>query len=61
MAAYRFYKLNESGRIFTAPVVADCRDDAEAFRRAQQLATDSTVEIWSGQRLVGLVQAGRPE
>lgn len=50
---YRFYSLDERGKVFTAPTVLNCRDDDEALSQGQSLVGDYQIEIWDGGRRVG--------
>jgi hypothetical protein len=58
MADYRCYFVNNLNQIQAAESL-DCREDAEAMLRAVELAETQSlnIEIWSGARLVGRLQA----
>lgn len=53
MTPYRFYSLDEHGRVFRASVILDCYDDDEARSQGQSLIGDSPIEIWEEGRRVG--------
>jgi hypothetical protein len=53
MTDYRFYQLDQRGKVFTAPTILQCRDDDEAISQGQGLVSDFPVEIWDGDRRVG--------
>ena len=53
MANYRFYSLNERGKIVMPPTIMDCRDDLEALAHGQSITGEFPVEIWDGGRRVG--------
>jgi hypothetical protein len=52
MAEYRVYSIGDDGHIIrSTPLV--CKDDAEAMEQASKIGQEHTLEIWSGERLVG--------
>jgi hypothetical protein len=53
MTDYRFYSLDERGKVFTPPVVLKCRDDDEALLQGKTLLGEHPMEIWDGGRRVG--------
>ncbi len=53
MTYYRFYQINQRGKVFTAPTVLNCRDDEEALSQGRSLVGEFPVEIWDGGRRVG--------
>lgn len=53
MTDYRFYRIDQRGKVSTAPTILDCRNDAEALSQGQSLVGDCPVEIWDGGRRVG--------
>ena len=56
MKQYRIYCLNEEGR-FHKVEETSASNDAEALAHARALHHDGECEIWSGNRLVGKVEA----
>jgi hypothetical protein len=60
MAEYRAYTVGRDGHLSGCePLV--CADDATAIERAKRLATDCDVELWSGARLVVLLERKEKE
>ena len=55
--AYRFYRLDRSGKIVTGDWVA-ADDDAEALGHARQRARGGYFELWDRNRLVGREPSG---
>jgi hypothetical protein len=53
MVYYRFYQINQRGKVFTAPTILKCRDDDEALAQGRDLVGEFMVEIWDGGRRVG--------
>lgn len=56
MTHYRFYQIDQRGRVFTAPTVLHCRDDDEAISQGQGLVGEFPLEIWDGGRRVGTLE-----
>ena len=50
--AYRAFKLDRAGRVFSAEVVP-AQDDTQARRRARAMATDEAIELWDRTRFLG--------
>ena len=48
---YRAYLIGLDGRIFSA-VVLDCKDDAEAIKKAKQLVDGHDIELWQLTRKI---------
>lgn len=57
MTEYRFYLMDEKGRIAGPPMSARCEDDAAALTQAEELTRGCDVEIWNGNRRVAFVRA----
>jgi hypothetical protein len=53
MTDYRFYSLNERGKVSTPPTILKCRDDDDALAQGQVLIGEFPIEIWDGGRRVG--------
>ena len=53
MTHYRFYQIDQRGKVFTAPTVLQCRDDDEAISQSHGLVGEFQLEIWDGGRRVG--------
>jgi hypothetical protein len=53
MTDYRFYPLDERGKVFVPPTILKCRDDDDALVQGQVLVGDFPIEIWDGGRRVG--------
>lgn len=60
MTDYRFYQLDQRGKVFTAPTVLQCRDDDEAISQGQGLVGEFPLEIWDGGRRVGTLGPEQP-
>jgi hypothetical protein len=52
MTHYRFYRIDQRGKVFSVPTVLRCRDDDEAISQGQGLAGEFPLEIWDGSRRV---------
>jgi hypothetical protein len=59
MADYRVYELDSGGRVFSPARVIQCDDDEDALSRAAILSSGRAVEIWAGERRVGIVSPDR--
>jgi hypothetical protein len=57
MTDYRFYSLDEQGRVFAPPTILKCRDDDEALAQGQDLVGEFPIEIWDGDRRVSTLAA----
>jgi hypothetical protein len=55
MTDYRFYSLDERGKVFIPPTILKCRDDDDALVQGQVLVGDFPNEIWDGGRRVGML------
>lgn len=53
MTYYRFYQINQRGKVFAVPTILQCRDDEEALSQGRDLVGEFLVEIWDGGRRVG--------
>ena len=50
--AYRAFRLDSAGRVFSAEIVpAD--DDTQARRRARAMVMDDAIELWERTRFLG--------
>lgn len=56
MKSYRIYTLNELRRIVHARVI-EARNDREVVADLASFENAHGIEIWSGSRLVGLIEA----
>ncbi len=61
MTYYRFYQIDQRGKVFTVPTVLKCRNDEEALSQGQTLVGELPVEIWDGGRRVGTLGPRRFE
>ncbi|MDR6305645.1 hypothetical protein GGQ85_003369 [Nitrobacter vulgaris] len=57
MENYRAYLIGDDGRVAGFDKIS-CRDDAEALRKAGRFAEGRKVEVWTGARLVTVLQNG---
>ncbi|MDF2602564.1 hypothetical protein [Methylobacterium brachiatum] len=57
--AYRAFKLDRAGRVFSAEVVP-AQDDTQARRRARAMATDEAIELWDRTRFLGRYEPAVP-
>jgi hypothetical protein len=57
MAAYRVYRLGTHDRRIVSVEVVEAADDAGAMSAARKLLKDHDLEIWTGSRRVGELQA----
>jgi len=55
-AMYRIYTRGDDGHFVGPPVVAECEDDEQATKLAEQIRDGKAVEIWEGQRPVGKIE-----
>ena len=53
---YRIYTRGDDGHFVGPPVVAECEDDEQATKLAEQIRDGKAVEIWEGQRPVGKIE-----
>jgi hypothetical protein len=58
MTAYRVYSVGRYGQ-FMAVKVFDAATDEEALTIARQFLSDSELEVWTGDRKVGVIPATR--
>ena len=56
MTDYRFYALDDSGKVSTPPVILKCDDDDEALSQAKNLVGEWPIEIWEGRRRVAMLR-----
>ena len=50
--AYRAFKLDGAGRVFSAEIVP-AEDDAQARRRAKAMVDHDVIELWERTRFLG--------
>lgn len=50
--AYRAFKLDGAGRVFSAEIVP-AEDDAQARRRAKAMVEHDIIELWERTRFLG--------
>ncbi|MCJ2122573.1 hypothetical protein [Methylobacterium sp. J-077] len=50
--AYRAFKLDRAGRVFSAEIVP-AADDTQARRRARAMVADAAIELWDRTRFLG--------
>jgi hypothetical protein len=55
MARYRVYAVQFDGN-FDGCETLSCIDDHEAIGEAQRLASNSAIELWSGERFVARME-----
>jgi|AraplaMF_Cvi_mMS_1032046.scaffolds.fasta_scaffold21119_5 hypothetical protein len=60
MREYRFYLLDEHGKIFGPPSHGKFEDDAAASLHARELSDSFMLEVWTGARLVERVPPKNP-
>ena len=53
---YHFYRIDQRGRSWGAPEIADCRSDVEAIAHARQILTGYVIEVRQGLRTVMRVE-----
>jgi hypothetical protein len=58
--AYRAFKLDRAGRVFSAEVVS-AEDDSQAKRQVRAMLERNTIELWERTRFLGRFEpeAGR--
>lgn len=56
---YRLFPVNFSGRVMGLPDIIEAGDDDEAIQSARRLAGSRTAEVWSGARLVTMLNHRR--
>jgi len=54
---YRFYKLDRNDRVDGPPQVVKCADDDAALIEARNYVDGRAIEIWRGNKRVGLIPA----
>ena len=58
MPLYQFYKLDKVGRIIGLGKAVECSDDADAVKKAKELAKGRTIiEVWHLGRRVAVIEA----
>ena len=55
---YRLFPINVVGHIAGVPDIIEASDDEQAVQAARRLAGNWAAEIWSGDRLVTIVNQG---
>jgi hypothetical protein len=50
--AYRAFRLDDAGRVFSAEIV-QAEDDVQARRRARSMVQRETIELWERTRFLG--------
>jgi len=53
--AYRLYKLDQDGRVYSPPQIIRCEDDDAALIEARKYVDGHAIEIWLENRRVGLI------
>lgn len=61
MRDYRLYKIDNAGRIVSAPAILHCEDDDTALVTAQQYLDECAIEIWDAGRRVAFIPSDRSE
>ena len=52
--SFQAYSISKNRKVADAPsVVVVCENDQDGLRQAQQLVSDSDIELWDGPRFVG--------
>lgn len=59
MTDYRVFETDREGRISAPARVIRCQDDEDAIARAVVLMAGSAIEIWAGERRVGMITADK--
>jgi len=52
MHEYRFFLIDQNGRIAGPATILECLDDRAAVAQAQQHLNGRAVEVWNGARMV---------
>ena len=55
MIAYRFYKLDNDDRVDGPPQILECENDEAALTEARRYVDGHAIEIWRGDKRVGLI------
>ncbi|MFB0492254.1 hypothetical protein ABIE45_004840 [Methylobacterium sp. OAE515] len=55
--AYRAFKLDRAGRVFSAEVVL-AEDDSQAKRQVRAMLERNTIELWERTRFLGRFEPG---
>jgi hypothetical protein len=58
MDTYRFNVLDRSGQVTGSVDIAECENDDAAIHHARKYADGNAVEVWQGDRRVGLIEPG---
>ncbi|MCJ2117550.1 hypothetical protein MKK65_13415 [Methylobacterium sp. J-001] len=58
--AYRAFKLDRAGRVFSAEVVP-AADDRQARRRTRAMVADAAIELWDRTRFLGRYEPAAPD
>jgi hypothetical protein len=59
LADYRIYELDGDGRVSSPARIIQCDDDQDAISQATVLSSGRTIEIWAGERRVGMIPHDR--
>jgi hypothetical protein len=57
--AYRAFRLDRAGRVYSAEIVA-AEDDSQARRRARALVGRDAIELWERTRFLGRFEPVAP-
>lgn len=53
---YRLYRFDASGHIMAFKEL-ECRTDFEAIEQARKLASSTPQELWSGEKMLAVIQS----
>ena len=53
---YCFYRIDQHGRSWGSPEIADCPGDADAIAYAKQILTGYFIDVWQADRKVKRVE-----
>lgn len=59
MTDYRVFEIDREGRVSAPAHVIRCQNDEEAVAQAAVLMAGSAIEIWAGERRVGMISADK--
>lgn len=59
MTDYRVFEIDREGRVSAPAHVIRCQDDEQAIAQAVVLAAGSAIEVWAGERRVGIIPADK--
>lgn len=57
--SYRLYNLDHDSWVSGPPQIIKCEDDDAALIEARRCVDDHAIEIWRGDKRVGLIPADR--